>query len=234
MITVESELRTLSEAASRDIVAPADLAGRVLRRARTGRRRRVAGISAVAVAALAGSLGAARLGSGPYFNEVQPSYAMDPTIRSGDVVTFNRDLTPGPGDVVRLELPTTGMSSISRIIATGGHTVGCPPEPDGTCAGVQVDGVRQADPYLAALVTAPFDEVTIPTGQVFVLGDNRSVAMDSRILGPVGAGTVEAVAVAVEHHGRLERLPGAPRHQAPGDSDPVDPPGQLPASRTNG
>lgn len=95
-----------------------------------------------------------------------------------------------------------------------------------------MDGVGQPDPYLAGLVTVLFDEVTIATGQVFVLGDNRSVAMDSRILGPVGAGTVEAVTV--ERHGRLERLPGAPRHQTPGDSDPVDPPGELPATRTNG
>lgn len=225
---VETELRTLAAAAGGDISAPAGLAARAVRGARRTRRRRTVIAAGVVVVGLGVSWGAGRIGAGPYYDERQPSHAMDPAVAMGESVTFDRDLTAAPGDVVRISVPEVPVPLLTRVIAVGGATVSCPARPDGTCAGVLVDGRPSADAYLAGLSTEPFAAVVVPEGEVFVLGDNRSRAMDSRILGPVAASGIEGVAVGVRRDDGYAAIPGAPRHALPGDDDPVDPVGPVP------
>lgn len=226
--SAEHELRTLAAVAAHDISAPADLASRALRAARRTRRRRTAIAAGVVVVGLGVSWGAGRIGAGPYYDERQPSEGMAPAIAVGETVTFDRELTAAPGDVVRISVAGVPVPLLTRVIALGGTTVSCPARPDGTCAGVLVDGRPSADDYLAGLPSEPFAAVDVPAGTVFVLSDNRARALDSRVLGPVAASGIEGVAVAVRRDDGYATIPGAPRHDVPGDEDPVDPVGPVP------
>lgn len=226
--SVESELRALAGVAGGDVAVPPGLAARALRGARRTRRRRTAVATGVVVVGLGVSWGAGRISAGPYFDERQPSEGMAPTIAMGDSVTFHRDLTAVPGDVVRIDVAGVPVPLLTRVIAVGGATVSCPARPDGTCAGVLVDGRPSADDYLAGLPSEPFAAVVVPAGEVFVLSDNRARAVDSRILGPVPASGIEGVAVGVRRGDGYATIPGAPRHAVPGDDDPVDPVGPVP------
>ena len=78
---------------------------------------------------------------------------------------------------------------------------------DGT---VFVDDVKLDD-----IATEPFAPVTVPNEQYFLLGDNRSAAIDSRTFGPVLGNAIFARVVAVfwplrDVTFRLDRESGEP------------------------
>lgn len=103
-------------------------------------------------------------------------------IDRGDVVVFDR-VTSNGRDVQHDDL-------IKRVIGLPGESVsikGCV---------VYVDDKQLDEPYLPDRDTQQSDlvsrcrqpemaAVSIPAGQVFVLGDNRPQSMDSRVFGPV-------------------------------------------------
>ncbi|KRC46206.1 MULTISPECIES: signal peptidase I [unclassified Nocardioides] len=228
MTTTETEIRALARRAADDISAPPGLAARALRGARRTRRRRAAVAAGVVVVGAGVSWGAGLIGSGPYYEERQPSEGMAPTVAAGDVVAFHRDLVAVPGDLVELEVADVPVPLLRRVVAVGGETVSCPARTDGTCAAVLVDGRVLGNDYVDALVTEPFAAVQVPAGEVFVLGDNRAYALDSRTFGPVPLDDVTGVAVAIRSGDDYVAIPGAPRHRPPDDSDLVDLPGPPP------
>ncbi len=68
-----------------------------------------------------------------------------------------------------------------RVIATEGQTVDIPDD------AVWVDGVALEEPYVYGKPTTPgtvFTPITIPAGQVWLMGDNRTNSGDSRFFGP--------------------------------------------------
>lgn len=103
-------------------------------------------------------------------------------IDRGDVVVFDR-VTSNGRDVQHDDL-------IKRVVGLPGESVsikGCV---------VYVDGKQLDEPYLPERDTQQADLVSrcrqpdmtavdVPSGQVFVLGDNRPQSMDSRVFGPV-------------------------------------------------
>lgn len=108
--------------------------------------------------------------------------SMEPAVKTGDIIFFYRlDQRYAAKDVVVVEYE--GKKQVRRVVAVAGDTV------DITLEGLFINGSLQqeADIYTN---TQPYLEgiefpVTLAEGEVFLLGDNRTNATDSRIYGPV-------------------------------------------------
>lgn len=109
--------------------------------------------------------------------------SMYPTYRNGEPVVYSRlHLNYERGDVASVRMPS-GEYIIKRVVAVEGDTVEIRDgvffingEPE---QGSYVNGETQPQ---NELVVYP---VTLRAGQIFVLGDNRGVSIDSRTIGPV-------------------------------------------------
>ncbi|MDR0469118.1 MAG: signal peptidase I, partial [Peptococcaceae bacterium] len=112
-----------------------------------------------------------------------PDPSMAPAIKDGDLVLYYHYNSVGylPQDVIVLE--HNGRSQVRRVIATAGDTV------DITDGGLVINGALQQEIEIYQKTERYTEGVsfplTVPEGQVFVLGDNRQVATDSRIYGCV-------------------------------------------------
>jgi signal peptidase I len=112
--------------------------------------------------------------------------------------TYRLWADPEPGQVVAVHAAENADGSVVpdrdaddrtlvlRIAAGPGEVI---VGRDGT---VFVDDVKFDD-----ITTEPFGPVTVPNEQYFLLGDNRSVAIDSRTFGPVLGNTIFARVFAV-------------------------------------
>jgi len=225
-----ARLRALAVAAAPAVAAPPTLAVAVLRRAGSiGRRRRAIALAGGGVIIIAAVAAATLPGGGAYFTVIQPSENMAPTVEVGDAVVLGKELIPTRGDVVQTHLTQGGdeFNAILRVVGMPGDTVECPAEVDGTCAGVLVNGSVQPESYLAE-PTEPFQTQTVPEAHVFLLGDHRVLAVDSRQTGPTDLDSIVGVAVRINRNGESLAVPGAPVRPAPGGSDGVDPADEVP------
>ncbi|MFC5730271.1 MULTISPECIES: signal peptidase I [Nocardioides] len=232
----EKALRDLAGTAYSQSVASSWLAATVLHRATKRRRsRRMLG-GAAAGAVLVGSVAAATVGGGPYYEYRQPSAVMESTVPVGSSVVVNRDLEPVALDVVQVALDIDGrdVQSVLRVVGTAGDTVACPATSSSSSCTLTVNGRPIANSYVAGLRTQPFGTVKVPDNALFLLGDARNVAVDSRMLGPVPAADVNGVVVAVVDDGaKVWPVEGAPRHHIPDDYE-VDPETPVPPASTQG
>ena len=109
--------------------------------------------------------------------------SMTPAIKAGDLVVFYRYATSGyqPQDVIVLDFH--GQRQVRRVVATAGDTV------DITSEGLVINGAPQQEREIYQKTERYAEGVkfplTVPEGQVFVLGDSRTDASDSRIYGCV-------------------------------------------------
>lgn len=132
-----------------------------------------------------------------------PSGSMEETIMTGDMV-FSEKVSyyfgePARGDIVTFadpEIPSRTL--IKRVIATEGQTV------DLRDGSVYVDGVKLDEPYTDGLPSYPLTTAygvsvsypfTVPAGEVWVMGDNRTNSQDSRYFGSIPADTITGKAV---------------------------------------
>jgi len=124
--------------------------------------------------------------------EPDDSSAMADTIPGCDARVLAQGLTyrlwadPEPGDVVTVHAAVADdgrivpdrdaddRTLVLRVAAGPGEII------EGREGTVYVDDVKFDD-----IATEPFEAVTIPNEQYFLLGDNRSAAIDSRTFGPV-------------------------------------------------
>lgn len=98
---------------------------------------------------------------------------------------------PQRGDIIVFEAPTEPRDFIKRVIAVEGETVeikadpnavGAPGSDCGGC-GVYVNSVRLTEPYVKATPDYTMPPTVIPSGYIFVLGDNRRNSSDSHVWG---------------------------------------------------
>ena len=115
-------------------------------------------------------------------------------IGRGDVVVFDR-VTTNNGVVAHDDL-------IKRVVALGGESIEIK-----DCA-VLVDGMPIPEPYLDEAATSTpnlaercrvvnMPRMTVPAGDIFVLGDNRAESFDSRSFGAIPESLVRGRAFAV-------------------------------------
>ena len=125
---------------------------------------------------------------------------MNPMIKSGDLVLFfrlSRDYAIGD----LLVLNYQGERQIRRVVARASDIV------DIINGSLVVNGATQQEPNIyqetwryESGVTFP---LTVGDGQVFVLGDARSNATDSRIYGPVSISDTLGTVITVIRHRNL-------------------------------
>ena len=107
---------------------------------------------------------------------------MEPMVKDGDLIMYCRwDKNYAIDDLVILDYQ--GETQVRRVVAKAGDTV------DITEDGLSVNVALQQEPNIYQPTRRYDDNITFPLtvgqGQVFVLGDSRENATDSRVYGPV-------------------------------------------------
>jgi signal peptidase I len=119
---------------------------------------------------------------------------MVPAVKDGDLVVFYRiDKDYAAGDLLLLRFQ--GRTQVRRVVATEGDAV------DVTERGLTINGALQQELYISEKTRRDAEgadlPVTLGEREVFVLGDSRENATDSRVYGAVNTkdtlGTVIAV-----------------------------------------
>jgi signal peptidase I len=147
-----------------------------------------------------------------------PSGSMLPTLQIGDHILVNKFIygprleipmtqlslgqlpglrQPRPGDVVVFVWPKDRSKDfIKRVVAVEGQTVELRQKQ------LYVDGKPWDDPHATygkgrSGPSESFGPVTVPPGNVFVMGDNRDQSYDSRFWGPVPVADIKGQALII-------------------------------------
>ncbi len=128
--------------------------------------------------------------------------SMEPELRSGDRLLVNKVVyrfgDPARGDIVVLDpaddtqgLTDTAERLVKRVVGLPGDVI------ESVDGSVQVNGTSTDQPWLTGTTPTPdFSAVTVPDGEVFVLGDNRIVSVDSRMFGTIEIARIEGKVIA--------------------------------------
>jgi signal peptidase I len=127
-----------------------------------------------------------------------PSTGMQPTVLNADRILVDlrqyRNMEPRSHDIVIFR--KDGLFFIKRVLAVGGDTI------EGKDGVLFVNGHPLEEPYVQHIGNPPrelteFSPRQIPSGELFVVGDNRDVSRDSRLLdfGTVGEKSVAGKAL---------------------------------------
>lgn len=105
--------------------------------------------------------------------------SMEPTLVTGQRLFINKVVyhthPPATGDIVVFRYPSDpSRNFIKRAIAVAGQTV------EIRAGVVWVDDKPLQEPYVAHAAHDDYPRVTVPSGRLFVLGDNRGNSDDSR------------------------------------------------------
>jgi signal peptidase I len=135
------------------------------------------------------------------------STTMAPTLQPRDVAISQRGASGiARGDVVIVEVPGGGGVLPRRVMGLPGDRVTCCT----TGGQVTVDGKALAEDYLTpgpstTYSTMPFNKI-VPQGKIWVMGDNRADAADSRQWGPLPTSAIVGRVVLVISPGATRAL----------------------------
>lgn len=108
---------------------------------------------------------------------------LDRDMKTGDIVVIDVEgATLLDAQQEPYEVPGLTNCIVKRVIGTGGQTL----KIDFTTGTVFLDGAALDEPYVSGMTSDPLDRgaftypITIPEGYLFVMGDNRTISMDSR------------------------------------------------------
>ncbi|MFJ9031204.1 signal peptidase I [Streptomyces sp. NPDC102274] len=144
-------------------------------------------------------LGGFGWGAVEYLPYTVPTNSMDPTVKAGDRVLAQRisgDEVRRGDVVVFKDVDWANMPMVKRVVAVGGDKIACC-DADGR---LTVNGTAIEEPYVQGMIggrasSTDFD-ATVPEGKLFLLGDERSGSLDSRVhLEDAGQGSVPRSAV---------------------------------------
>lgn len=148
-----------------------------------------------------GGLAYARHG---YAGSVVSSESMQPTYEPGDRIVYERigGSEVRRGDVVLLSAPGRygpGVLSVQRVIGVGGDHIVCCTDSGTAEERLTVNGKPLAEPYVHDhVVIDPMNralDVKVPEGRLFLLGDHRLNARDSRFFPDDHGGTLPVSAI---------------------------------------
>jgi signal peptidase I len=114
-----------------------------------------------------------------------PSESMVPTLQVWDRVLVNRFIyrlsEPKREDIVVFESIEYGADLIKRVVGVPGDKI------EVRSGTLFVNGEQQEEPYLNRELPddRSYGPKSVPSGHVFVMGDNRADSADSRVFGPV-------------------------------------------------
>jgi len=129
-------------------------------------------------------LGGFAWGAVEYQPYTVPTGSMTPTVHPGDKVLAQRvsGADVHRGDVVVFKDPEWGdLPMVKRVVAVGGDTVACCDKQ----GRLSVDGKPLTEPYIdkapgGRASTEDFS-AKVPSGELFMLGDERTTSLDSRV-----------------------------------------------------
>ncbi len=116
------------------------------------------------------------------------SLNMQPAVQDGDLLFYYRIVQSYQSDQM-VVVTYEGRKLPQRVIATAGDSV------DITDKGLEINGSVIVEPEVLGETTQFENQVTfpltVPPGQVFLLGDNRPNAIDSRVFGCVDENDID-------------------------------------------
>lgn len=115
--------------------------------------------------------------------------SMYPTLNSGDLLISSRISGFEIGDIVIVERdnasPLESKYLVKRVIARQGDTL------DIISGQIILNNKLITEPYITNSWNCDYS-IVVPEGYVFLMGDNRNVSVDSRVMGPVPISNVKA------------------------------------------
>jgi len=134
--------------------------------------------------------------------------SMEPTFYTGDMLIVNKFLyrftAPKRGEVIVFRYPRQPQKDyVKRVIAVAGETV------EVRMGRVYVNGQLFEEDFTTKPSISSFPRTEVPSGSVFVLGDNRSNSEDSRYFGAVPLSNIKGRAMVVYWPiARIQLVPG--------------------------